>query len=51
MTGYSSETVQSRFVKESRWIEESGTIVVQKPYSIEGLGRTVLEVLEHASRK
>jgi two-component system cell cycle sensor histidine kinase/response regulator CckA len=48
MTGYSSETVQSRFVKETKWIEESGTIVIQKPYSIEGLGRRVREVLDQA---
>ena len=51
MTGYSSETVQSRFVKQSKWIEESGTIVIQKPYSIEVLGRRVREVLDKANRK
>lgn len=51
MTGYSSETVQSRFVKESKWIEESGTIVIQKPYRIEALGLRVREVLDKASRK
>ena len=51
MTGYSSETVQSRFVKENKWIEESGTIVIQKPYRIEALGRRVREVLDKASRK
>jgi CheY-like chemotaxis protein len=51
MTGYSSETVQSRFVKQSKWIEESGTIVIQKPYSIEALGRRVREVLDKANRK
>jgi PAS domain S-box-containing protein len=46
MTGYSSETVQSRFVKQNKLIEELGVVVIQKPYSLEGLGRKVREVLD-----
>jgi signal transduction histidine kinase/DNA-binding response OmpR family regulator len=51
MTGYSSETVQSRFVKQNKSIEELGAVVLQKPYNIEGLGRKIREVLDAASRK
>jgi PAS domain S-box-containing protein len=46
MTGYSSETVQSRFVKQDDLMEEVGAIVLQKPYNVEGLGRKVREVLD-----
>jgi two-component system cell cycle sensor histidine kinase/response regulator CckA len=46
MTGYSSETVQSRFVKQNKQMEELGATVLQKPYNIEGLGRKVREVLD-----
>lgn len=46
MTGYCSETVQSRFVEQNISIEELGITVMQKPYSIEVLGRKVREVLD-----
>lgn len=46
MTGYSSETVQSRFVKPKKTAEELGAVVIQKPYSLEQLGRAVREVLD-----
>ena len=46
MTGYSTETVQSRFVKQNELMEELGAIVLQKPYNIEGLGRKLREVLD-----
>jgi CheY-like chemotaxis protein len=46
MTGYSSETVQSRFVKPKTRVQELGAVVIQKPYSLEKLGRTVREVLD-----
>ena len=46
MTGYSSETVQSRFVKQNNLMEELGATVLQKPYNVEGLGRRVREVLD-----
>jgi CheY-like chemotaxis protein len=45
MTGYSAETVQSRFVKRDELMEELDALVLQKPYSVEGLGRKVREVL------
>ena len=35
MTGHSFEKVQSRFVKENEWAQ----VVIQKPYTVEGLGR------------
>ncbi len=46
MTGYSSETVQSRFVRQHKLIEEFGAGVIQKPYSLDGLGRRVREALD-----
>jgi CheY-like chemotaxis protein len=46
MTGYSSETVQSRFVKPKKTAEELGATVIQKPYSLDELGRIVREVLD-----
>jgi CheY-like chemotaxis protein len=51
MTGYSSETVQSRFVKQNRSMEELDAVVIQKPYSVEALGRKIREVLDTARRK
>ncbi len=50
-TGYSSETVQSHFVKQNRSMEELGAVVLQKPYNIEGLGRKIREVLDGARGK
>ncbi len=46
MTGYSSERVQSQLVKPKTTAEELGTVVIQKPYSLEELGRIVREVLD-----
>jgi signal transduction histidine kinase len=51
MTGYSSETVQSRFVKQNKSMEESGAVVLQKPYNVEGLGRKIREVLDEAGKQ
>jgi signal transduction histidine kinase len=51
MTGYSAEIVQSRFVKTNKLIAESGAVVLQKPYNVEGLGRKVREVLDRARQK
>ncbi|MEO6392849.1 MAG: response regulator [Pyrinomonadaceae bacterium] len=48
MTGYSSETVQTRFAKQTRSADEIDAIVIQKPYNVEGLGREVREVLDLA---
>ncbi len=46
MTGYSIETVQSQFVRQSEFIEDLGAMVLHKPYNVEGLGRKVREVLD-----
>lgn len=46
MTGHSSETVQSRFIKQNKLFAESGARLLQKPYNVEGLGRKVREVLD-----
>nr|MBA2731823.1 response regulator [Acidobacteriota bacterium] len=51
MSGYSSETVQSRFVKQHKLINDLGAVVIQKPYSLEGLGRKVREILDQAQQK
>jgi len=48
MTGYSAEIVQSEFVKQNEFIEEAGAVLIQKPYSIENLGRNVRAVLDEA---
>jgi signal transduction histidine kinase len=50
MTGYSSELVQSRFLEQNIDIKESGVIVIQKPYSVDGLGRKIREVLDASPR-
>ncbi|MGI8669113.1 MAG: PAS domain S-box protein [Aridibacter sp.] len=50
MTGYSSETVQSRFVKQNNFIDNPAATVIQKPYSISGLGHKVREVLDVRSK-
>jgi len=46
MTGYSSESVRSRFVEQNKSMEEAGAMMLQKPYNVEGLGRKVREVLD-----
>jgi PAS domain S-box-containing protein len=51
MTGYSPEVVQSRFVKQNLSIEKLGLVVIQKPYSVDGLGRKIREVLDNAKLK
>jgi signal transduction histidine kinase len=51
MTGYSSETVQSRFVKRSTLMGELGPMLLQKPYNVEGLGRKVREMLDQVRQK
>jgi two-component system, cell cycle sensor histidine kinase and response regulator CckA len=47
MTGYSTETVHNRFVKSKLTAKELGATVIQKPYSLDGLGRIVREVLDN----
>ena len=46
MTGYSSDFVKDRFVKQNISIEALGADVIQKPYNIDGLGRKIREVLD-----
>jgi len=47
MTGYSAEMVESRFLKQNGLLfEEIDAVVIQKPYSVEVLGRKVREVLD-----
>lgn len=51
MTGYSTETVQSRFLKQNDFVEKTGTPLIQKPYNIEALGRKIREVLDESQKK
>jgi two-component system, cell cycle sensor histidine kinase and response regulator CckA len=46
MTGYNFETIQNRFVNQRQLIENLGAIVIQKPYSVQTLGRKVREILD-----
>jgi CheY-like chemotaxis protein len=50
MTGYSEETVQSKFVRQNKLIEEQGIPVIQKPYDLDMLGRTIRAVLDGSWR-
>src|SRR6185503_18625775 len=51
MTGYSSDFVKDRFVKQNISIEALGADVIQKPYNIDKLGRKVREVLDASPAK
>jgi CheY-like chemotaxis protein len=46
MTGYSEEVLESRYVKQSGNLDLAGVTVLQKPYTLETLGRTVRSVLD-----
>jgi PAS domain S-box-containing protein len=48
MTGYSPETVEDRFGKQSKSLGGSGTVVIHKPYSLDTLGRTIRKQLDAA---
>jgi len=48
MTGYSADTIEERFLEQDQLLEQWGAVVIQKPYSVEGLGRKVREVLDKA---
>ena len=50
MTGYSSEVVQSRFREQNPSTNDMELVVIQKPYSVDGLARTVREVLDASPR-
>jgi len=45
MTGYSFEIVQSQFVRQNRLIEESGAMIIQKPYTSEDLAKITRQIL------
>ena len=49
MTGYSSETVQNRFVKQYELFVGAETAIIQKPYSVELIERKIREVLNRSS--
>jgi hypothetical protein len=51
MTGYSTETVQSKFIKQNKFMEGSSAALIQKPYNVEVLGRKVREVLDEHKGK
>lgn len=51
MTGYCSDLVKSRFLKQNFSIEALGADVIQKPYNIDGLGRKIREVLDASRAK
>jgi CheY-like chemotaxis protein len=46
MTGYSSEIVQSKYVNQKISIADLKGVLIQKPYSVETLGRKVREALD-----
>jgi PAS domain S-box-containing protein len=46
MTGYSPEMVQSKYVQQNIAIEDLHAVLIQKPYSVEILGRKIREVLD-----
>jgi CheY-like chemotaxis protein len=45
MTGYSVETVQSRFIQSEKSADDLGAAVIQKPFDLDALGKKVREVL------
>jgi two-component system, cell cycle sensor histidine kinase and response regulator CckA len=49
MTGYSVEAMQSRFANQNEALEETGALIIQKPYSLDTLVRKVYEVLDGAA--
>jgi two-component system, cell cycle sensor histidine kinase and response regulator CckA len=46
MTGYSEEILNSPYVKQGEFIDLEEVTVIQKPYTLEALGRTVRKVLD-----
>lgn len=46
MTGYSAEIVQNQFLAQNQFLERTGSVLLQKPYSLETFGRKVREVLD-----
>ena len=50
MTGYSSETVQNRFVKQNELFVGAEATIIQKPYSVELIERKIRQVLNEHSK-
>ena len=50
MTGYSKEFVKDKFVRNDQLESMPDATVIQKPYTLDALGRAVREELEKASR-
>jgi len=46
MTGYSPELVQSKYANQNMAVEDLHAMLIQKPYSVEILGRKIREVLD-----
>ena len=46
MTGYSEEILNSPYVKQGEHIDLEGVLVIQKPYTLEALGRIVRKALD-----
>ncbi len=51
MTGYSSEIIENSFVSYKNTGKNRTKIIIQKPYSVDGLGRKVREVLDSIGEK
>jgi CheY-like chemotaxis protein len=45
MTGYSPEFVQDKFIRNEQLADMPKAKVIQKPYTLDGLGRSVREAL------
>jgi PAS domain S-box-containing protein len=51
MTGYSPEIVQSKYINRNLAIEDLQAVLIQKPYSLEILGRKIREVLDARQKR
>jgi two-component system cell cycle sensor histidine kinase/response regulator CckA len=50
MTGYGSEMVEINFVKQNAFVDGKTATIIQKPYSIDGLGQKVREILDRQEK-
>src|SRR5690606_39241073 len=46
MTGYSEEILNSPYVKQGEHIDLTGVTIIQKPYTLDALGRAVRKVID-----
>ena len=51
MTGYNSEVVQSIFAKQNKVVEQSGAVIIQKPYTAKVLENKIRTALSLHHRK